>query len=233
MTFRREILAEGVTTIYGLCEPDGRVRYVGKTIGTPERRLTYHLAHAKKGSTLPSARWLRKKQAAGIRPTILVLETVGADWAEREQHWIAFYRSTTPDLLNITDGGEGTPGRIPTPEHKAKIAEANRTGLHFHCEVCSKQFWRKQRDIKRGDTRFCSRDCYGVWQRGRKRPVSDQFTRAGIAAAAIEKRSRTHCKRGHPLSGDNLFITHGGSRGCKECRKLHKLTYRGRINAVA
>lgn len=46
-----------------------------------------------------------------------------------------------------------------------------------------------------------------------------------IAAAAAEKNSRTHCKRGHPLYGENLFITSQGSRGCKECRKLHKAAY--------
>ena len=39
-----------------------------------------------------------------------------------------------------------------------------------------------------------------------------------------------HCKRGHPLSGDNLFRTTAGSRGCKQCRRLHKLTYRARQN---
>lgn len=49
-----------------------------------------------------------------------------------------------------------------------------------------------------------------------------------IAAAAAEKRARTSCKRGHPLSGANLFITSQGSRGCKECRKIHKARYLGK-----
>lgn len=53
-----------------------------------------------------------------------------------------------------------------------------------------------------------------------------------VAAAAAEKSARTHCKRGHPLSGDNLFTTSQGSRGCKECRKIHKATYLGKINAA-
>lgn len=50
----------------------------------------------------------------------------------------------------------------------------------------------------------------------------------GVAAAAEAKRAATHCKRGHELSGQNLFITSGGSRGCKECRKIHKRAYRGK-----
>lgn len=28
---------------------------------------------------------------------------------------------------------------------------------------------------------------------------------------------KTHCKQGHPLSGDNLFIRRNGRRACREC----------------
>ncbi len=31
-------------------------------------------------------------------------------------------------------------------------------------------------------------------------------------------RVKTRCKRGHELSGENLFIAKNGSRQCKECR---------------
>lgn len=30
---------------------------------------------------------------------------------------------------------------------------------------------------------------------------------------------KTHCKRGHPLSGDNLFVDRAGGRICRQCRK--------------
>lgn len=33
-----------------------------------------------------------------------------------------------------------------------------------------------------------------------------------------KKARQTHCKRGHPLSGNNLYVWRG-SRICKECRK--------------
>ena len=36
-----------------------------------------------------------------------------------------------------------------------------------------------------------------------------------------ENFRKTHCKRGHPLSGENLFIAKSGSRQCRECMKLH------------
>lgn len=233
MSGRVEQLAEGVTTIYALCESDGRVRYVGKTIGTPERRLVYHIHHARKGGTLPSARWIRKRVEAGFRPIIKVLELVGANWAERECFWISFYRAVEPDLLNITDGGEGTLGRVPSMEHRRKIAEALRTGAHFNCEVCGTKFWRKQRDIKRGDSRFCSKGCYQVWQRGVPKPIPASVHTAGIIAAAEAKRAATHCRRGHEYSDANTYLNSWGARVCKECQRLHKAKYRERLHGLA
>lgn len=46
-------------------------------------------------------------------------------------------------------------------------------------------------------------------------------------AAAQEKRSRTKCKRGHLLSGDNVYHNNG-RRVCKACRKIHKKNHRER-----
>ena len=45
------------------------------------------------------------------------------------------------------------------------------------------------------------------------------------AAAGFHQRSKTHCPRGHPYEGDNLYIAHGrdGSekRVCRECKRIH------------
>ena len=40
------------------------------------------------------------------------------------------------------------------------------------------------------------------------------------------KAKRTHCKRGHPLRGDNLYVSPRGTRSCKACRKASKAAYR-------
>lgn len=37
--------------------------------------------------------------------------------------------------------------------------------------------------------------------------------------------SRTHCRRGHPFSGDNLYINPDGHRECKECRRIAMRKY--------
>lgn len=39
---------------------------------------------------------------------------------------------------------------------------------------------------------------------------------------AVGYSNRTHCKRGHPFSGDNLLIrAHDGYRQCRECKRMH------------
>jgi hypothetical protein len=33
-----------------------------------------------------------------------------------------------------------------------------------------------------------------------------------------QAQGQTHCKKGHPLSGDNLYLHPDGRRGCRACR---------------
>jgi len=40
--------------------------------------------------------------------------------------------------------------------------------------------------------------------------------------------AKTHCKRGHPLSGANLHIATNGQRRCKECEREAGRRYRAR-----
>ena len=245
---RHEILAEGCSskrpprpsmlpqqhvTIYALCNPNGEIRYIGKTRYTVGRRLSYHMSACRR-SRLPSANWLRSLRERGLKPIAIELEKVALDgaWQEREQFWIAEYRARGARLLNLTEGGEGHHGRrIAGTEHAKKIAETHRRGSWLRCETCEAEFWRKPRDIKKGHDRFCSRSCYATSRKGVHKPIPAHTTMRGVEEAAKIRRAQTHCKRGHPLSGDNLFMTHGGSRGCKECRRLHKKTYRSKGGA--
>jgi hypothetical protein len=208
------------TLIYALSDECSRIRYVGKTVHSLGKRLGQHRRASRRGE-LPVNRWMRKHDVS-----IGLLETVGPDqdWASRERHWIEQFSN----LLNLTKGGEGLAGHTFSAAHKAKIAEALKTGSHFNCETCDKQFWRKLKDIKQGNCRFCSRRCYAASLKGVSRPVPAICTQRGIEAAAAARRARTHCLRGHPLSGDNMFRTAIGGRGCKECRKIHKATYRSK-----
>ena len=50
-----------------------------------------------------------------------------------------------------------------------------------------------------------------------------------VGTAAIDK---THCPRGHPLSGDNLY-SHRGKRYCKLCCRAATRRWRARARLVA
>lgn len=219
--------ADASTAIYALCEEDGTPRYVGKTDYYLHVRHKAHISDSRRSPRLPVHRWLAKRAGQGKRLAIRLIEYVpaGGDWAARERHWIAQYREQGADLLNLTLGGEGQSGHVWPQARKDKVAAKLRTGATFACETCGASFWRKRKDINKGDCRFCSRPCYAASLKGVYRPVSDACKTRGIAAAATARRSRTECKRGHPLSGENLFITSAGGRGCKQCRRIHKAAY--------
>ncbi|WP_409521467.1 HNH endonuclease signature motif containing protein [Novosphingobium sp.] len=45
-------------------------------------------------------------------------------------------------------------------------------------------------------------------------------------------RAKTHCKRGHPLFGSNLYRNPNGRRVCRACNADHKATYLARNSDV-
>lgn len=52
------------------------------------------------------------------------------------------------------------------------------------------------------------------------------------AAAAALRRARTHCFRGHALSGENLYLADDGARACKACRQSASRAHRERAKSV-
>ena len=48
----------------------------------------------------------------------------------------------------------------------------------------------------------------------------------GVAAAAKKQSAKTHCRRGHPYSGENLYTDPSGKRHCKKCNLIAKHKYR-------
>lgn len=76
--------------------------------------------------------------------------------------------------------------------------------------------------------RKCRACAYGRDQlRAESRNAMRRQARAarGLKVGGPERKS--HCLRGHPLSGDNLYIPPGGnSRHCRACKRLHANTKR-------
>lgn len=122
---------KSLTWIYGLVDPrDDQVRYIGMTTKALEVRLSGHLneSHYRPKLCYHKSHWIRQLQALGLSPGIQLLEEVpaGADWRVVESRWIAHGRSQGWPLTNMTDGGEGAPGRVLSEEIKRKISIASR-----------------------------------------------------------------------------------------------------------
>ena len=215
--------------IYGLHAGDFRIRYVGKTVSGVARRLRGHRYDAKRGSTLPVHRWMRKHGLSRIAIVELDRITEAENWQEIERQWIVGFGT---ELLNVTKGGEGAHEPIFTPEHRAKIAAALRRGRERPCEICSAPVWVAPADERAGRGRFCSRACRGAYDQ--KHPPKRRPNPAkGIAAAAAKRRGISHCPSGHPYAGENLRVTPAGRRVCRTCQRAAVAAYRKRRAGVA
>ena len=49
----------------------------------------------------------------------------------------------------------------------------------FNCIICKKEFNRKPCEVKKGNCKFCSKNCYFIWQKGRKKIVKNSFNKSG------------------------------------------------------
>ena len=128
------------STVYVLTDENDVIRYVGKTTRmTLAYRLSRHLSDARKGIKNHKCNWLRSMLKRGFIPTIKPLEIVDGDGCKEEVKWIKFYKDSGVNLVNGTNGGEGSLGRavpqstidavraahlgIPlTPEHRRHIS---------------------------------------------------------------------------------------------------------------
>jgi group I intron endonuclease len=49
--------------------------------------------------------------------------------------------------------------------------------------------------------------------------------------AAYDAKRPTHCRNGHPFSGDNLYIAKDGERNCRACGREYRKSYRNKNRA--
>ncbi len=94
-------------------------------------------------------------------------------------------------------------GYKQTKEHIEKRAKAKRKGRYFNCLICEKEFWRCPANIINGNNKFCSKDCYFIWQRGKpkvilkkidKRKEKNPNWRGGITKISFQIRASDEYK---------------------------------------
>lgn len=120
---------ERTWTIYTLTDPRTNLaRYIGVTF-RGKARYREHLSRAATNGKTHRDCWIRNLLSAGLQPELAVVETGTGDWQAAERRWIALYRPLG-NLVNHTDGGEGTPGCIPSAETRA-IWSAQRKGKKY------------------------------------------------------------------------------------------------------
>jgi hypothetical protein len=155
------------TKIYVLSEPNGPIRYVGKTIKSLSNRLSQHLSVARHGHKNHKYDWLRSMKL--VVDIDLVAEVPG-DGCREETELIAGLRKLGIRLVNGTTGGEGATGYHHTPEARAKISAALK--VRVRRPLSAKALLN-----------------YSIAQRGKRRAPFSALTRSRMSAA---QKGRVH-----------------------------------------
>lgn len=119
-------------TLYGLRKPGEEIRYIGITHQTPKDRLKRHLKKEPK-ETHKTLWILKMRRDENLRPEI-VQYCVGlteAEAKELETQVISSLRQQGVDLVNTSDGGEGTFGYRHTEAARKKMSETRSGENHW------------------------------------------------------------------------------------------------------
>lgn len=112
--------------IYGLTEPTGEIRYIGKSANGERRARRKHNSRC--------GEWQRSLTAGGHRFGVITLQIIVSpeqnEVSDAERAWISYGRAQGWLLTNATDGGEGTPGRKMPQEERARLSRIHRGMRH-------------------------------------------------------------------------------------------------------
>ncbi|KRQ11648.1 hypothetical protein AOQ73_06120 [Bradyrhizobium pachyrhizi] len=171
--------------------PNGLPFYCGKTVSDPVVRLQEHQRDANRHPTRAvSARII--ECANHIRVQVIEIVPAAADWRECERRLIRALRLLHPGGANISDGGEGTPGVVHSQEARAKMSAAGK-GRKFTPEHRARIGDANRRRMVSDETRAKM----SIARMGRP-------TTTGRKHSAITLAKMSAAKKGKPLSPEHL-----------------------------
>lgn len=181
-------------TIYALLDPKtNNIRYVGQTTQKVNLRYNGHLNEAirhKKRTKVKN--WIKSLLNQNLKPKLIELENADNfnKLCELEKFYISYFNFLTNNsLLNHTEGGEGTPGRILSKNTKKLISKANK-GLK-RSEECKKKISNSKIGHKHSDE-------YKIKARSwhKKRPIIDLET-LEIYESIMDASRKLNVSSGH------------------------------------
>jgi hypothetical protein len=207
------------TKIYGLVHPStGTIRYIGKCVTELHRRLVNHEYKARSGRTqTPVGNWIRKLQAQGLTPCIILLEQVNGSWQEAERRWISELRLQGLRLLNQHPGGNGAHTRASlAPELFALLGKISDARIAEMAGLCRETitYHRKKVGIARSNDRSRSRGTFvkGQQAHNRLRLSEDEVSMLGV-------KSDTEVAQRLGV-GRHAIARHRRERGIKQVKRF-------------
>lgn len=142
-----------------------------------------------------------------------------------ERFWESVQKSDGCWLWTGSQNGRGYGAIGSGPRKGLRNLKAHRVSyeLHYKCDVPSSL------DVMHScDNRLCVNPDH--LSLGTRADNMQDAARKG-RVCTIGKSRNTHCPRGHPLSGPNLYVTKLGHRKCRDCTRIHLLKYRQAIRS--
>lgn len=204
--------------IYVLAESDGKIRYIGKTILSLDRRLSNHLTEGRRGVKNRRCNWIRSVLSRGCIPRIQLIGEVEGDGCKEEIAWIEYFKNEGVDLVNGTNGGDGVNGWKPSKEIRTKISQALRGCIR------SEETRRKIGEASRGRIHSeTTRRKISEANRGR---IPSRETRLKLSESHKNKPGFWKGKKRFNMTGEKHFLF--GKHQSLEVRRKMSMARRGR-----
>ncbi len=97
--------------------------YIGKTVRSLEVRIFHHKCLSKRSAKIYFHNAIKKYGIQSFEWSIIDTAETEEILNEKEIYWIKFLNTKSPNGYNLTDGGEGISGWIPTKESRKKLSE--------------------------------------------------------------------------------------------------------------